>query len=40
MAVYFIAEIEVKNQERYRRYLEKVPKVIDQFGGRYLSQGG
>jgi len=40
MSVYLIVEIEVRNQEMYRQYVEKVPKVIAEFGGRYLSQGG
>jgi len=40
MAVYLIAEIEIKDQETYSRYVENVPEVIEKFGGRYLSQGG
>ena len=40
MAVYLIAEIEIKDLEMYSRYVEKVPEVIERFGGRYLSQGG
>jgi uncharacterized protein (DUF1330 family) len=40
MPVYLVAEIEIKDPEMYSRYVEKVPGVIERFGGRYLSQGG
>jgi uncharacterized protein (DUF1330 family) len=40
MPVYLVAEIEIKDLEMYSRYVEKVPEVIERFGGRYLSQGG
>ena len=39
MAVYFIAEITIKNAELYSRYVEEVPGIITQYGGRYLARG-
>jgi uncharacterized protein (DUF1330 family) len=38
--VYLIAEVEVVNPERYARYAERVPAIIEKYGGRYLVRGG
>jgi len=35
-----IIEVEIKDNERYSKYVEKVPEVIDKYGGRYLVRGG
>ncbi len=40
MSVYMIIEIEIKNKQLYSKYVEKVPKVIEKYGGRYLIRGG
>jgi len=40
MSVYMIIEIDIKNEELYSQYVEKVPEIIDQYGGRYLIRGG
>lgn len=40
MPVYMIIEVEVKNKELYSKYVERVPEVIDKYGGRYLVRGG
>jgi uncharacterized protein (DUF1330 family) len=40
MAVYMIIEITVKDHHLYSEYVEKVPKVIEKFGGDYLVRGG
>ena len=40
MSVYMIIEIEIKNPEPYSKYIEKVPEIIDKYGGRYLIRGG
>ncbi len=40
MPVYMIIEIEIKNNQLYSKYVEKVPKVIEKYGGRYLIRGG
>lgn len=40
MSVYFIAEIEIRDDEVYSKYVEKVPEVIEKYGGRYLIRGG
>jgi len=40
MTAYVIADIVVKDPERFARYKEMVPPTIEKFGGRYLARGG
>ena len=40
MPVYLIIEIKVKDNDLYSKYVEKVPGVIEGYGGRYLVRGG
>lgn len=40
MAAYFIVNVEVRNRDKYDAYREKVPPVIERFGGRFLVRGG
>ena len=36
MPVFFLAEIEVLDQEKYNAYIEKAPHIIRQYGGEYI----
>jgi uncharacterized protein (DUF1330 family) len=40
MSVYMIIDIEIIDPEAYAVYLEKVPALVEEFGGRYLARGG
>lgn len=40
MPVYMIIEIEIKDEELYAEYVEKVREVVVKHGGRYLVRGG
>ena len=40
MSVYMVLEIEVKDSSIYAKYVERVPAVIEKYGGRYLVRGG
>ena len=41
MPVYFMVEIkEIYDKEKYMQYVQKVPAIIEKFGGRYLARGG
>lgn len=40
MPVYMVIEVQVKNNETYSKYIEKVPVIISKYGGRYLTRGG
>jgi uncharacterized protein (DUF1330 family) len=40
MAVYLIVDVSVLDPEVYAEYVERVPLVVEQYGGRYLSRGG
>ena len=40
MPAYVIAEIEVKDRDRYEKYRERVPATIAAHGGKYLARGG
>lgn len=41
MAVYLIVEAkEVFDANKYGEYIQKVPAIIERFGGEYLARGG
>ena len=37
---YVIAQINLKNKEGYKEYVDKVPAIIKNFGGEYLVKAG
>ena len=39
MSAYVIIEIKVLNQTMYDGYIDKVPPIVKQYGGRYLARG-
>jgi uncharacterized protein (DUF1330 family) len=40
MPAYLIVQINVTDPEKFARYREVVPSVVEAFGGRYLVRGG
>lgn len=40
MAAYLIANVDVRDRDMFEAYRERVPAVIEKFGGRYLVRGG
>jgi len=40
MAAYLIANLQVKDPERFNQYREQVSPMITRWGGRYLVRGG
>lgn len=40
MPAYLIANVEVKDTEKFREYLKSTPAIIKKYGGRFLVQGG
>jgi uncharacterized protein (DUF1330 family) len=40
MAVYLIIDVLVLDPEVYGEYVERVPAVVERYGGRYLARGG
>lgn len=40
MPAYLIVQINVTDPEKFARYREVVPGVVEAFGGRYLVRGG
>jgi uncharacterized protein (DUF1330 family) len=40
MPAYFIAEVEVANQDAYEPYRAAVPATLAQYGGRFVVRGG
>ena len=40
MAAYVIANIDVKDPERYQDYIKMSPVSIAKFGGRFVARGG
>tara|TARA_B100000282_G_scaffold30748_1_gene19739 strand:- start:393 stop:692 length:300 start_codon:yes stop_codon:yes gene_type:complete len=39
-AVYMIGDVDIKNIEEYKKYMEKVKPMIESYGGEYLVRGG
>ena len=40
MSIYMIIDLEATDSEIYAEYVEKVPPMIEKFGGRYIVRGG
>ena len=40
MSGYVIANINVKNPEAYKEYIDKVKSIVEKFGGEYLVRAG
>lgn len=40
MSAYLIALVDVTDWDRYREYMRHTPRVIEQFGGRFIARGG
>lgn len=40
MAVYLVVEIEIKDQELYSDYVNKVYDIVTAYGGKYIVRGG
>jgi uncharacterized protein (DUF1330 family) len=40
MPVYLIIDLTVIDQDVYEEYMERVPAVLEQYGGRYLVRSG
>ena len=40
MTAYWVARARINDHEQYRRYTERVPGIIGQFGGKVLARGG
>ena len=40
MSGFVIANIDVKNPEAYKEYIDKVKPIVEKFGGEYLVRNG
>jgi len=40
MAAYVIVQVEVTDGDKFKKYLKETPRVIAQYGGRYIARGG
>ena len=40
MSGYVISNIDVKNPESYKEYIDKVKPIVEKFGGEYLVRAG
>ena len=40
MAAYLIANVDVKDIEKFKDYMKVTPSIIKQFGGKFLVRGG
>ena len=40
MSAYIIARVEITDMDQYRKYMERTPDLVAEFGGRFLVRGG
>lgn len=40
MAAYWIARAKVTDPETYKKYTDRVPAILDRYGGKILARGG
>lgn len=40
MAAYMIAAIVVTDMDQYKKYTDRTPGVIEQYGGHFIARGG
>ncbi len=40
MPAYVIVQADVTDWEKFGRYLKESPRIISQYGGRYIARGG
>jgi uncharacterized protein (DUF1330 family) len=40
MTAYILARVDIQNAEKYREYMKHSPRVIAQYGGRFIARGG
>lgn len=40
MTAYLIGRMQITNPEAYAEYKKLSPKIVEQYGGRFLSRGG
>jgi uncharacterized protein (DUF1330 family) len=40
MSAYLIANVDIKDTEKFKEYMKATPAIIKQFGGKFLVRGG
>tara|TARA_B100000945_G_C20345276_1_gene579436 strand:- start:604 stop:891 length:288 start_codon:yes stop_codon:yes gene_type:complete len=40
MSAYVVLQVNLKNKEGFKEYVEKVPEIIKKFNGKYLVRAG
>ncbi len=40
MPAYLIANVDIKDPEKFKDYMKATPSIIEQFGGKFLVRGG
>lgn len=40
MAAYVIVQVEISDWNKFKEYLKETPRVMAEYGGRYLARGG
>jgi uncharacterized protein (DUF1330 family) len=40
VAAYFVADVDIRDPEKFEDYRTKVPALVERYGGRYLVRGG
>lgn len=40
MTAYIIAHVDIRDWDAYREYMRHTPRIVQQFGGRFIARGG
>ncbi len=40
MAAYWVARAKINDPEQYKKYTDRVPAILQKFGGKILARGG
>lgn len=40
MSAYILAHVDIRDWDAYREYMQHTPRVIRQYGGRFIARGG
>lgn len=40
MSAYVVGLVEISNPDQYKEYMKHTPRLINQFGGRFIARGG
>ncbi len=40
MSAYIVIRVDIRDREKYGQYMRHTPRIVNQFGGRFIVRGG